>query len=305
MSGPELKSETGGAGMPAGKATVGVARGPKVAGRVNGPIVRPGLSAPPAAAVKYGPMAFEPLDRTAGHRVLLYGPGGIGKTTLAASAPGPVAFIDLDDSLSRLNPAGDVRKVGGVTTWASLMGVLRSDGWAGIRTIVIDTGTRAEELSIAHTIEHVRGDKGQAVSSIEGYGFGKGLTYNFDTFLPLLAVLDRHSREGRHVVMICHDCSSPVPNPAGEDWLRYEPRMQSPGSGKASIRLRVREWADHVLFFGYDVSVVEGKGRGVGTRTIYPAELPFCMAKSRTCQTPFAVEQVGADDIWSAVFGQA
>ena len=29
------------------------------------------------------------------------------------------------------------------------------------------------------------------------------------------------------------------PNPAGEDWLRYEPRLQSPNSGKASIRLRV------------------------------------------------------------------
>ena len=35
-----------------------------------------------------------------------------------------------------------------------------------------------------------------------------------------LADLDRHCRAGRHVVLICHDCTSTVPNPAGEDWLR-------------------------------------------------------------------------------------
>ena len=104
----------------------------------------------------------------------------------------------------------------------------------------------------------------------------------FDTFLPLLADLDRHARAGRNVVLVCHDCTSTVPNPAGEDWLRYEPRLQSPNSGKASIRLRVREWADHVLFVGYDVSVgKDGKGRGAGTRTLYSAEVPHCMAKSR------------------------
>ena len=55
---------------------------------------------------------------------------------------------------------------------------------------------------------------------------------------------------------------------------------------KAAIRLRVREWADHVLFLGYDVDVRDGKGTGSGTRTIYPCELPHCMAKSRTIADP-------------------
>ncbi|MBP9034672.1 MAG: hypothetical protein KBG29_12305, partial [Pseudomonadales bacterium] len=89
-----------------------------------------------------------------------------------------------------------------------------------------------------------------------------------------------------HVILICHDCTNTVPNPHGEDWLRYEPRLQAPGSGKASIRLRVREWADHVLFLGYDIDVRDGKGTGSGTRTIYPSELPHCMAKSRTMADP-------------------
>jgi hypothetical protein len=101
-------------------------------------------------------------------------------------------------------------------------------------------------------------------------------------------------------VLICHDCTSTVPNPAGEDWLRYEPRLQSPNSGKASIRLRVREWADHVLFVGYDVAAKDGKGKGSGTRTLYRAELPHCMAKSRTGADPIPLGHDGAA-VWSEI----
>ena len=181
--------------------------------------------------------------------------------------------------------------------------MLAADGWGEIKSIVIDTGTRAEEMAVVQTLATLTAD-GKKVGNVEGYGYGKGYGYVFDTFLPLLADLDRHSRAGRNVAILCHDCTSTVPNPAGEDWLRYEPRLQSPNSGKASIRLRVREWADHVLFLGYDVDVgKDGKGRGAGTRTIYPAELPHCMAKSRTTQTPVPVINGQGAAFWATLFG--
>jgi hypothetical protein len=219
-----------------------------------------------------------------------------------------VACFDLDDSLPRLRTvlaesAENLRPVSGVDSWGDLRGILQADGWDGIGTIAIDSLTKAEELAVAHTLENVPHEKGHRVKSLEDYGFGKGLQHVFDTFLPLLADLDRHCRAGRHVVLICHDCTSTVPNPAGEDWLRYEPRLQAPKSGRASIRLRVREWADHVLFLGYDVDVNEhGKGRGAGTRTLYPSELPHCMAKSRTCAEAMAVGGgEGGDVVWERV----
>lgn len=252
---------------------------------------------PPPAPTARRQVQFGKIATAAGHRVVLYGPGGIGKTTLAACAPGPVGFIDLDESLPRLRSQFDdagltdrVMPVTGVETWAQLREALQSDGWDSVKTIVIDTLTRAEELAVTHTLETVPHEKGHRVQRLEDYGYGKGFTHVYDTFLPLLADIDRHCRAGRNVVLICHDCTSTVPNPAGEDWIRYEPRLQSPASGKSSIRLRVREWADHVLFYGYDVAVnKDGKGQGCGSRTIYPAELPHCMAKSRTCQTPIPV----------------
>jgi hypothetical protein len=249
---------------------------------------------------------FGQVSTTAGHRIVLYGPGGIGKTCLAAQMPGPVAFVDLDESLGKLKRYMDEREirvtpVDGVNNWQDLRTALQSDGWDKIKSIVIDTGTKAEELAVAHTLGVVPHEKGQKCNSIEDYGYGKGFGHVFDTFLPLLADLDRHCRAGRNVAIICHDCTTTVPNPAGEDWLRYEPRLQSPGSGKASIRLRVREWADHVLFMGYDLDVTkEGKGRGAGTKTIYTSELPHFMAKSRTCQQSIPVGNDGAA-VWSEI----
>jgi len=230
---------------------------------------------------------------------VLYGPGGVGKSTLASQAPQPVAFFDLDDSLPRLRPDGDLRVVSGIDTWNNLRAAVQADGWDGVKTLVIDSLTKAEELCVAHTLATVPHEKGHRVQRLEDYGFGKGLQHVFDTFLPLLADLDRHCRAQRHVILICHDCTDQVPNPAGEDWLRYEPRLQSPKSGRASIRLRVREWADHVLFLGYDVDVKDGKGRGAGTRTVYPAELPHCMAKSRTCQQPMILNP----NLWQTIIG--
>ena len=160
----------------------------------------------------------------------------------------------------------------------------------------------AEELAVAWTIGNVPHEKGNRIVRIEDYGFGKGYQHVYETFLTLLGDLDRHVRAGRNVILICHDCCTNVPNPQGEDWQRYEPRLQSPSSGKASIRLRVREWADHVFFLGYDVDVKEGKGHGCGTRTLWPVEMPHCMAKSRRLADPIPVYPNDAA-VWTALFG--
>src|SRR6185436_20399049 len=96
-------------------------------------------------------------------------------------------------------------------------------------SIVLD-GTKAEEYAIAHTLANVPHEKGGRVSSIEGYGFGKGYQYVYDTFLLLLADLDRLVERGKNAVLICHECVSDVPNPAGEDFLRFEPHLQCPKS---------------------------------------------------------------------------
>lgn len=231
-------------------------------------------------------------------RVVLYGPGGIGKSSLARLAPNAV-FLDIEEGTRNL----DAPRVEGVDSWGSLRACLQSSALDSYGTIVLDSATRAEEWAIAHTLATVQNEKGDRVKSVEGYGFGKGYQHVYETFLLLLQDIDAQVRNGRSVILIAHDCTASVPNPTGEDFIRFEPHLQAPKSGKASIRERVFQWADHVLFLGYDVAVKEGKGRGAGTRTIYPAEMPTHRAKSRTLADP--VVYGGADDgaIWTSIFG--
>ncbi len=231
-------------------------------------------------------------------RVVIYGPGGVGKSTLAALAPNPV-FLDIEGGTREM----DVPRVSGIESFADVRACLQSGALDGFGTVVLDTATKAEEMAVAYTIQHTPHEKGHYVTSLEGYGFGKGYQHVYDTFLLLLADLDRQVRAGRNVILIAHDCIADAPNPVGEDFIRFEPHLQAPKSGKASIRNRVVQWADHVLFVGYDVIAKDGKGKGSGTRTIWTYELPDHIAKSRTVAEalPFASAQDGA--IWPLVLG--
>lgn len=236
----------------------------------------PPNGAPPTGVPSAGRFAVS-TGRVAGaQKVVIYGPGGIGKSSLAALAPKPI-FLDVEDSTKRL----DVARISGLASWADLRACLQSDAFDGYGTLVLDSVTKAEELAVAHTLSTVKTEKDKTATSIEGYGFGKGYQHVFDTFLHLLVDLDRHIRAGRNVVLVAHACTSRVPNPGGEDFIRWEPRLQQTKEGRASIRNRIVEWSDHVLFVGYDVYTEDGKGKGAGTRAIYPKETPTQIAKVR------------------------
>jgi hypothetical protein len=236
-------------------------------------------------------------------KVIIYGPGGVGKSELCSliKAVGvEPLFLDIEEGsahldVSRLDPAP--------ANWDELRAVLHSDVPSAFGAIVVDSLTKAEELSIAWTIANVKHEKGHYVTGIEQYGFGKGISHNYETFLQLLGDLDSWARRGKHILCVAHDCTANVPNPAGEDWIRYEPRLQSPPSGKGSVRHRCKEWCDHLLYVGFDTFVNnEGKASGSGTRTIYPAELPTHWAKSRSLSEPIPYIQ-GDATLWQQLLG--
>jgi energy-coupling factor transporter ATP-binding protein EcfA2 len=262
------------------------------------PQSRPVVTAAPTSTE--GRFAISSTLAPRGERVLLYGPGGIGKSTLASLAPGAV-FLDLEDSTTHFK----AERVSGIETWADLRACLQSDALDSYRTIVIDSITRAEEWAAAHTLATVPHEKGNKVLRLEDYGFGKGYQMVFEIFGLLLPDLDRHVRAGRNVVLIAHECVADVPNPAGEDFLRFEPHLQAPKSGKASIRERVFQWVDHALFVAYDVVTKDKKGLGGGTRTIWPVERPDHRAKSRSIAEPLAYESATDGAIWPLILGGA
>ena len=231
-------------------------------------------------------------------RILLYGPAGIGKSSLAALAPTPV-FLDLERGTREI----DVPRIDGIETYDDLRAVLHSDMLAPYKTIVLDTCTRAEEFTVAHVLQTVKNEKGDYVDGIEGFTYGKGLQHVYDKYLLLLQDMDTQVRAGRNVILIAHDCTNDVPNPAGENFLRFEPHLQNPKSGKASVRLRVVQWTDHTLYVGFDVAVTrDGKGKGGGTRTIWTVERPDHIAKSRSLAEVMAFESPTDNAIWQLIF---
>lgn len=236
------------------------------------------------------------------HKVGVYGPGGSGKSTLAAliekQGIKPL-FIDVDNETGHLN----VARVE-VDNWNDLRAVCHDKKLLQpFGALVIDSLTKAEEFARIWVLENIKKEKVGLVKNIEDFGWGKGFTHIYETFLLLLGDLDAVYRDGKHIIVTAHDCTDIVPNPLGEDWLQWAPRLQHPPKGKASIRLRVKEWCTHLLYIGYDVSVSKGDGDkagkavGSGTRTIYPRELPSHLAKSRTLEDPIPYEQ-GSALLW-------
>jgi hypothetical protein len=218
--------------------------------------------------------------------------------------PAPL-FLDVERSTRKLNVAFD-EELRIAPNWQMLRGKLAAIEIAppqGVKTIVVDTATVAEELAKEHVIATRKARRTNGpdiwVDSIEDYGWGAGWQFIYDEFCGLIADLDRIAAKGLHVCLIAHEVASPVPNPAGEDFIRWEPHLYSGDKkGRGSVRQLVKNWADHVLFIAYDINVESGKGQGSGTRSIYTQELPTHIAKSRTKQTVISFTQEDPGAIW-------
>lgn len=245
-----------------------------------------------------------PLNITTGptaepDRIFIYGTGGVGKTTLASSLPSPL-FLDLNRGTRKLNVARDF-----ASNWSEVRGkcaAIAASPPKGMESFVIDTATDAEMLATEHVIQHRRTEKGKPVDSINGFGWNRGWEFVYEEFLGLVADLDRINARGIIVCVIAHVVTSPVPNPSGEDYIRWEPSLY-PGNKKeqCSIRNLFKNWADNVLFVGYDVFAQDGKGQGSGTRTIYTTEMPTHVAKTRVAHPSIAYNLNDPGAIWRAL----
>jgi hypothetical protein len=236
------------------------------------------------------------------HRIGIYGPGGVGKTTLASLVQSP-KFLDLERGSDDL----DVARVGGIETWADMRDALHSTSlWESNDTVIVDTATAAEELAVAHTIANVKHEKGEnfkKISGIEDYGWGKGFTYTAEVFLHFFADLDAHYRAGRNVIVLCHREAKKVPNPTGEDFLQYQPRLQD--SPRGNIRARFAEWCDHLIHLDFDTHVgADGKAIGGVSRTLYPTSQATFWAKSRTLAEPIPWGSADDATLWVKLFGK-
>lgn len=127
---------------------------------------------------------------------IIYGQPGIGKTTLACSAPSPV-LLDYDGGISRVNGAHQVDTVQ-VTSWEDTQTALDEIRKAGTyRTIIIDTVGKM----LAYMEDYIKQTNPQMKQrdgslSLKGYGVRKQM------FLQLLKDV---SVMGMNIIFVAHE----------------------------------------------------------------------------------------------------
>ena len=208
-----------------------------------------------------------------GFKIGIYGPEGIGKSSLASLCKGAV-FADIEHSMDDI----DCAKVQGLTTWTDLRDWIQSlkNGIAGIDSI-----TRAEDWAAEHVIKTKKSNDGLvATDSLEDFKYQAGCVFVCDEFKKLLMDIDNARRRGVSFILIAHARVNRFKNPDGSDFIRYEPRLIDTDK-KGSNMLQFVQFLDHLAFIDLDKTVDHGKVKGRGSRTIYLDTSPVRLSKCR------------------------
>lgn len=127
-------------------------------------------------------------------KALVYGQPGLGKTTLALSAPAPLLF-DFDNGVHRVNPMHQCDTVQ-MESWDDVLEALTED-LSGYKTIVIDTAGKMLDFMGAYLIKkNPKLGKANGALTLQGYGERKA---EFNAFLKRVSLL------GKHLVFVAHD----------------------------------------------------------------------------------------------------
>ncbi len=230
-------------------------------------------------------------DRLA-RRTLIYGPGGIGKSSFAALAPSPI-FVQLEDGLADIAVDRFPLATSLDDALDQLDGLLREEH--PYQTVVLDSVDWLERLVWSQVC------RDRKVQTIEDVPYGRGYVFAITHWQRVLEQLDwLRSMRGMAVILIAHAAIEKVANPDTDSYDRFAPRLNKHASAL------VQEWCDEVLFATYRIrtkTVSEGfartrtQGIGSGERVLRTSERPAFVAKNR-CGLP---DEIPLDfDIYAA-----
>ena len=209
-------------------------------------------------------------------KAIIYGPEGIGKSTLASHCPDPV-FIDTEGSTAHMA----VARFPAPESWTMLLEEVREviKDPTICKTLVIDTLDWAERLCIAHVCAVNKWN------SIEAPGYGRGYVVVKEEFGKLLNLLTEVVDKGVNVTLTAHAQMRKFEQPdemgAYDRWELKLSKHNSP---------LVKEFADMLLFCNYKTMVVNVDGQGAqkgknkaqgGRRVMYTQHHPCWDAKNR------------------------
>lgn len=126
---------------------------------------------------------------------LIYGQPGMGKTTLALSAPHPL-LLDFDGGIHRVSAAHRVDTVQ-ISKWEEVDEVMQDPDIAGYQTIVIDTAGKMLSFMDKYIMQNnPKMRKADGTLSLQGYGLRKNMFINFVNQVSLM---------GKSVIFVAHE----------------------------------------------------------------------------------------------------
>lgn len=206
--------------------------------------------------------------------MVLYGPGGIGKTSFAATMNKPI-IVQTEDGIGKIEcPHFPMAK-----SYVEFENNLKSliEEKSEFKTVVIDSLDWLETL----LQEHVCQENGW--SEISSPAYGKGYAVALETWKVYLNLLNQLRDKGFTVLQIAHNEIRRYEDPSNEPHDRHQIKLHRKAADL------VIEHSDAVFFANYKIGMIQVKGKGggmttklkQGDRTIFTQETPGFQAKNR------------------------
>lgn len=242
-----------------------------------------------------------------GIRVVITGQEGVGKSTLACSAPGAL-LIPLETGYAGIS----VNKIPMLKTFDDVLAFMSEVTTSAqkktfkSKTLVFDSATALEKLIHLKTMESdpswkVNNPKGVTMESALG-GYGKAYERANELFGNFLTMCDDLANYGSlNIVLTCHAFASKVLDPTAGEYQTWDLLLHSPKNNKTyGKREMLTQWGDIVAFLyeplfvskaseSFSQGISANKGRILGLE-----RTPAFVAKNRfgiKGEIPVAKEQ--------------
>lgn len=207
-------------------------------------------------------------------RVVVYGPHGIGKSTLGSLMPAPI-FISTEDGLDNIDTVSfpTAENIEEVADSIRKLIKLPHD----FKTAIVDSADWLVEPLITQEVESTHEEKELA--------YGKGSILVAEAFREILQGLDiLRKKHDMNVLLLAHSQVVRFDSPISEPYDRYEPKLPK------RCNAILQEWSDVIAFAGFRVMVKKtdvgfnrevSRGITTGERLLHFVETPGYIAKNR------------------------